>query len=111
MENKMGTQNINFKNTKCKRNMRTFGNNKEAYGIKLRNTWRTKCEHKIHIFQKINRRRNMGTFGDQHRKLTSKKTYDDFIFLKACVEKTWELLGTTEGTCARAYDGVKLRNI
>jgi len=62
MENKMGTQNINFKNTKCKRNMRTFGNNKEAYGIKLRNTWRTKCEHKIHIFSKNKSQKKYGNF-------------------------------------------------
>ncbi len=66
---------------------------------------------KYTFFQKINRRRNMGTFGDQRRELTSKKTYEMIFSFKACVEKTWELLGTTYGTCARAYDGVKLRNI
>jgi hypothetical protein len=44
----MKIQNVPFShgkqsgNTKYKINMRTFGNNKEAYVIKLRNTWRTK---------------------------------------------------------------------
>jgi predicted oxidoreductase (fatty acid repression mutant protein) len=62
MENKVETQNTNFKNAKCKRNMRMFGNNKESIWDKIKEHMENKVRtHNTH-FSKNKTQKKHGNF-------------------------------------------------